>query len=164
MRSSRRALLSTVLVLSAAACSNPASGSARQVGIVQWAPSASTYAASAGASDAPLQQASITAPDTVQAGVAFTATIGTIGLSGCWHADGAELHQDGSVAEVTPFDVDEMADGHFCTAALVALSHPVSLTFVGRGDAIVRVRGRRVFGYDPSESTAVIVEKHVFVR
>ena len=103
----------------------------------------------------------IIAPDTVQAGVAFTATINTIALESCWREAGVHVIAEARRAVVTPYDRMLPSDG--CRQTVVNLPRAVSITFTQRGDAILRVEGRRVFS-DTRSTSSVALEKSIYVR
>ena len=78
-------------------------------------------------------------PATLRRGVAFSATVATVGSSSCTRADGAEVTVTGLLAEVTPYD--RKAIGSVCTPDLAQFPRPVTLRFDQAGDAVVRVHG-----------------------
>lgn len=84
--------------------------------------------------------ATLQMPASVQRGVAFTATVTTIGSSSCTRADGAEANVSGLLAEVMPYD-RKATGGVPCTADLASFPRPVTLRFDQAGDAVVRVHG-----------------------
>ncbi|HZG44175.1 MAG TPA: hypothetical protein VEY93_14600, partial [Longimicrobium sp.] len=132
-------LLMISALLAGAACDMPATfepgpDAQRHVGIVEWSRSSvQTFADPA--------MGVITAPDTVTAGQPFQVTITTAGPSGCWRAAGAEKAVQGNLATLTPFD--RVLDG-ICTQAVVSLPRSVEVRFDVRGQATLRVYGRRV--------------------
>jgi hypothetical protein len=109
----------------------------------------------------------IAAPDTVTAGAAFDATITTIGVSGCWRQDGAEIAYAPKLAVVTPYDlVSTRIDGEplACPGVFLDLPRVVRLVFGQTGAATLRVSGRNVPGEQLSSATPAIVEKQIVVR
>ncbi|HEV2148514.1 MAG TPA: hypothetical protein VGR37_14015 [Longimicrobiaceae bacterium] len=145
-------------------CSEPtAPAGKRVVGILEWiqdAPRASLAALPETDPGATV----LVAPDTVQAGVPFTATVTTIGPSICWKADGAEVRAEAAAAVVTPYDLTAESEEVACGSALVTLPREVELRFTQRGQAVIRVTGRKVVGQDIQGGSQVTVEKRVHVR
>lgn len=134
----------------------------RVVGIIEWQSDA-THVRVAAADPRTV----VAAPDTVTAGVPFTVTITTIGLSGCWSQDGATRSVSGLTANVTPYDrVIEEIDGLpiSCTAALVDLPRDISLSFAQTGTATLRVSGRRIRNGDVAGAEPAVIEKLIVVR
>ena len=97
-------------------------------------------------------------PDTVTAGVNFTARVTTFGSGSCTRADGATVQITGSVAEITPFDLDAIGGGGVCTDDLRAFPRDVQLLLTVRGEGLVRVRGTNIAG------APATVERRIFVR
>jgi hypothetical protein len=145
-------------------CSEPTSPSGKRVvGILEWVQDGPR------ASVATLHGADpfavvLVAPDTVRAGVSFTAKVTTIGPSTCWKADGAEVKAEAAAAVVTPFDLTAESEEVACGSALVQLPREVELRFTQGGQAVIRVTGRKVVGQDIQGGTQVTVEKRVHVR
>jgi hypothetical protein len=84
----------------------------------------------------------IVAPDTVQVGTWFTATVHTFGSSTCTTPDGVELTLTPSEAHVTPYDLVPGPDSRaVCTMDLRPHPHPVELRFTRAGPAIIVVLG-----------------------
>lgn len=134
----------------------------RVVGILEW------HSAAQGSASSSLQMADsdaavITAPDTVDAGVPFEATITTIGSNGCWREAGAEIELNGNLAVVVPHDYTS-EDQAGCTQALVQLPRSVEIRFAQPGEATLRVKGRKVVGGNHENATPVTVEKRIVVR
>ena len=155
-----------------AACDDP-TGTAgrREIGIVQWLSGAQANLSSSGAAssmsasiDGSEAPPVISAPDEVQAGIPFEATITTIGPSICWRADGAETQVSGSLAVVTPHDFSPESKDVACGGALNSLPRTVKLTFAAPGEAVLRVNGRTVVGGDLSAASSATVEKQILVR
>ena len=141
MHTARNFLALAVLALPA--CANPfGSGWERGVGSI------STTGSPSG---------SLVVPDTVQAGVAFTARVTTFGSSSCTRADGAEVRVARSVAEITPYDLEATGNAT-CTADLAPFPRDVQVRFDAVGTATVRVRGR------PEQGAERVVERTVVVR
>jgi hypothetical protein len=88
----------------------------------------------------------IVAPDTVHAGVEFTARVTTLGASGCFEAVSAEVQSAAALAVVTPYDRDRGVEGYGCTGALKPLSRNVALRFDAAGTAVIQLRGRVLNG------------------
>jgi hypothetical protein len=104
----------------------------------------------------------IEAPNEVEAGKPFTATIHTIGQNGCWSAEGQNLTVEGNLAAVVPWDVHSGAD--VCTEVLGYLPHRVEITFTTPGRAVIRVDGRRARQGDRTWELPVSAEKEISVR
>ncbi|HYH80428.1 MAG TPA: hypothetical protein VEX86_11550 [Longimicrobium sp.] len=106
-----------------------------------------------------LRSPALVAPAVVSAGQTFQATVTTLGFSGCWRADGAEVATAAATASIHPYDRQE---GEVCTAALVELRRTVDLRFDTPGTAKIVVEGRS----DPNEpqSGIVRVEQTVTVQ
>lgn len=164
----RRTTLYPALALGAAlfasgceSVTGPRSG--RVVGILEWVQNGSR---SVSASLHPDHggESRLQAPDTVQAGVPFTATVTTIGPSSCWRADGATVQPGASLAVITPYDLTAESADVACAQVIVELPRKVEVTFTARGQATLRVVGRRVVGQDFQQGTQVTVEKHIHVR
>ncbi len=112
-------------------------------------------------------EAVVTVPDTVKAGAAFDAEIATVGLGTCYEAAGAETELSGNLAVVVPFDRlkggaggDEMP----CTLLAATLPRTVRLTFPEPGEAILRVKGRKVIDGDVQNATETVLERRIVVR
>jgi hypothetical protein len=131
----------------------------RVIGIIEWQAAITGAAAN--------DDVVITAPDTVHAGVPFQATITTIGLSGCWSADGASIKAAPRLVTITPYD--RVANGTpeqptYCTAALVGLDRHLDIVFSDPGTATLRVNGRIVIDGDLEDARPHVVEKQIIVR
>jgi hypothetical protein len=83
----------------------------------------------------------IVAPDTVQAGATFTATVHSFGSSSCTTPDGVELTLAPTEARVTPYDRVPADRRAVCTADLSPHPHPVELRFTRAGLAIIVAQG-----------------------
>ena len=83
----------------------------------------------------------IVAPDTVQLGHSFTATVHSFGSSGCTTPDGVELTLTPAEARVTPYDRVPADRRTICPADLSAHPHPVELRFTRAGLAIIVAQG-----------------------
>lgn len=79
-------------------------------------------------------------PDTVRAGVPFTATVSTFGNS-CIRPDGAVVDVTALVATITPYDIAPPPES-ICTADVRAFPRPVTLTLPTSGAGLVRLQGR----------------------
>jgi hypothetical protein len=135
----------------------------RQIGIVELR---GNFTVGASTWD-PFTHTTISAPDTVQVNVPFTAVITTIGFSGCWREDGARVDRGARLATVTPYDFvvrDENGGPTFCTAVLVSLPRDVQITFSQAGTATLRVRGRVVTNGELSSDEETVVEKTILVQ
>lgn len=148
------------------------SGGTRVVGILQLnasaAPDPRTGTKYPGGA-VPLDEleAVVTVPDTVQAGVDFNARIATVGLGACYEAAGAETELSANLAVVTPFDRvkgSEDEDELVCTLAAVTLPRTVRLRFSEPGEAVVRVKGRKIIGGDVRNATETVLERRIVVR
>jgi hypothetical protein len=84
-------------------------------------------------------------PDTVRAGVAFTATVSTFGSTGCIRPDRSEVQATGLEADITPYD-SVWAGSPPCLPVWEAYPRSVDLTFATPGAALVRLRGRGLTG------------------
>jgi hypothetical protein len=78
-------------------------------------------------------------PDTVTAGVPFTATVHTYG-DGCNRVGPTEVETDSLGLVITPYDHAGVGTGN-CPTYLQVMAHEVSLVFSTPGPATVRVRG-----------------------
>jgi hypothetical protein len=132
----------------------------RRVGILEWRMSVSPADPEAPSPFGP----AVTAPDTVEAGVPFTIRVTTIGPSLCWRAAGAEVEQGAARAVVTPFDWTPESEEIGCADAVTHLPREVRLRFARRGDALLRVEGRRVVGRTLADTERVRVERRIHVR
>jgi PPE-repeat protein len=104
----------------------------------------------------------IVAPDTVQAGSSFTATIHSFGSSSCTTPDGVALTLLPSEARVTPYDLVP-ADGPIaCTADFAPRPHPVELRFTSTGPATIVALGQ-VFHQNGQGLTPGTVTKQLVV-
>lgn len=84
----------------------------------------------------------ITMADTVSVGEAFTATVRTYGLDGCWEEDGTEVAIEGLDATVRPFDIDRSHELEGCYQAIQNFDHTATLRFDRTGAARVTFHGR----------------------
>jgi hypothetical protein len=96
-------------------------------------------------------------PATIHAGESFQAVVTTFGSSSCTQADGAEVSQSFSSAEITPYDLEAPA-GTACTDDLHAFPRTVELRFATSGRGLIRVRGRSLYGGE------AVVEQQVTVQ
>jgi hypothetical protein len=105
--------------------------------------------------------AAIEAPDTVEAGKAFTVGVNTIGPNGCWRAAGMDATRAGRIVELRPWD--EHSGAEVCTLVLGILRHETRLTLDEKGEWTLRARGRlvRQGGLPDGQVTA---ERTVVVR
>jgi hypothetical protein len=141
----------------------PADGG-RLIGILEWRLGDPTASA---AQTAPDEEAALLVPDTVQAGVPFTATVTTLGANGCWRQDGAAASVSGAIATIVPYDrIRSELDGQpiACIDMIVRLARDVELVFAEPGESIVRVDGRMIVGGDFTRSEPVTLVQKVIVE
>jgi len=104
----------------------------------------------------------IVAPDSVQAGAWFTATVYSFGSSSCTIPDGVGLTLGAAEARVIPYDRVPADRGAVCTADISPRPHVVELHFTRPGEASILVQGEVIEGTSgrrvPGE-----VNKDVFV-
>ena len=93
-------------------------------------------------------------PDTVRAGVPFTAAVATFGSS-CIHPDGADLQVGGLLAAITPYD-SVPSQPPFCVADIRAFPRSVGLLFTSSGSGVVRLHGRGFDGDLTLERTVIV--------
>jgi len=105
--------------------------------------------------------AALVVPDTVRAGADFQVSATTLG-GGCERAGETEVDVQGGVATVTPYDYTALPAA--CTDILRHLPHTAVLRFGTPGEAVVRLRGRRVGPDTPPSGVYLTVEKRVVVR
>ena len=145
-----------------AACSDQAvtalaDQSDRMVGILELIENAPRPVTGQGALTVPLS-----APDTVVAGVPFDVTVTTIGLDTCWREAGATIVSELRRITITPYDrVDRTQSA--CGDAIISIPRTVRVIFGQRGDATLRVEGRRGFGLTSNRSDLAI-ERTIHVR
>ena len=158
-------MLGLIIFPMTAACADPTGAEGRrEVGIVEWVTGTQMNLGGSGAASASGSPAVIAAPDEVQAGVPFEATITTFGLSTCWSADGADTQVTGNLAVVTPYDFTPEGGEVACGDAIIHLPRTVKLTFASAGQATVRVSGRKVVGGNTAAASTTVVEKQIVVR
>jgi hypothetical protein len=102
----------------------------------------------------------IEAPDTVQLGVAFAATVHSFG-NGCTRADGVELTLEPALARVTPFDRIPVDDDVVCADVLARIPHPLELHFTVLGTATIVAEG--MMSRASGEQIRVTVTKDIVV-
>lgn len=163
-RPSRRTPLAAVaaaivLSLAAIACGDATGPNAVSRGILRF--EVAEVADTEGPSG--VTEGSIEAPDRVQVGETFIATVTTIGLNGCWRPVDEEVSMEGLAAEIVPFDTDARDEDLACTTALASLEHSVELSFDQPGEAVLTVQGRRVIGKTQDESEPLTLETTVSV-
>jgi hypothetical protein len=154
--------------LALGACDLVSGPGGRRVGVLEWdrASTRRSLGTSLDLSRAgePTPQA-VSAPDTVGAGEAFTVIVRTKGADGCWEAAGTEVTRGASLAVIAPYDRYERKPDHGCLDGNIEIDHPVELTFAHPGEAIIRVRGRKIVGQEFNQDGEPIeVEKRVHVR
>lgn len=96
------------------------------------------------------------APDTVTAGEEFTASVRTYG-GGCITKGSMSVSIEGQLATLVPVDIQSSAG--VCTLELRLFSHSAGIRFDGRGDAVIRVQGRKEPGGE-----VVTRERSIWVR
>ena len=153
----RRARELGVLQVESPTLASNGSGSPRD-GSVEWIPNIASQ-------NTPLllPPQVIEAPDTVQALKPFTVTVYTIGMDGCWRADGGDLDVRGDTIVYDPYDVHSGAP--VCTLMMQSqgLQHSFSASFPKAGTGVLRVNGRRVSGQDQRFELRVRAERKVTV-
>jgi hypothetical protein len=169
---SSRVSIVALLVLSGSlalgACDLVSGPGGRRAGVLEW-DRTSTRRSLATSPDLsrvgePTQTA-VSVPDTVTAGKAFTVTVRTKGVDGCWEAAGTEVEQGASSAVVIPYDRAAKNHDYACSDSNIEIDHSVELTFAHPGEAIIRVRGRKVVGQEfNQEGEPIEVEKRIHVR
>jgi hypothetical protein len=90
--------------------------------------------------DANPAMGTIQAPDTVQLGATFSATVNSFGNS-CTRPDSVELTLEPARARVIPFDRIPADEDVICVDNLGALPHPVELRFTAPGTATIVAEG-----------------------
>jgi hypothetical protein len=105
----------------------------------------------------------IEAPDTVQVLKPFTVTVYTIGMDGCWRADGGDLDVRGDTIVYDPYDVHSGAPVCTLMTRSQGLQHSFSATFPNAGTGVLRVNGRRVREQDRRFELRVVAERKVIV-
>lgn len=95
-------------------------------------------------------------PDTVTAGVPFTAVVSTYGGTGCVRPDRSNVLTAGLTADITPYD-SVYVGPNVCLADLHAYPRPVQLQFSSPGSAQIRVHGRSI-------DSTVTLERSITVR
>jgi hypothetical protein len=157
-------LLTLLMVGSACADLTGAAGK-RKPGILQWERGGASRSSATLALSPLSGPAVVSAPDTVRAGEWFEAVITTIGLDSCWEAAGAERKLAANLVVVTPYDIDRRDARRGCFDVETALPRTVKIRFEERGEATLRVHGRKIVGADPDQQgTPMTVEKKIFVR
>lgn len=168
-----RLLAGTLLLLPAlalVACDLATGPGGRRAGVLEWDRSSArrSLAASTGGPAAAAWVPALPAvsvPDTVEAGRPFTVGVRTWGPDYCWQAAGTEVTLGASLAVVTPYDRDTRSADTGCADANVEINHSFELAFPHPGEAVVRVRGRKIVGREfEQEGEPVEVERRVHVR
>jgi hypothetical protein len=172
------ALMVLPLALATGACdllSGPETGR-RIVGVLEWSQDVTgAGAAPAGAGGAgPAATAAagaaqvLFAPDSVAAGVVVPVAVTTVGLSGCWRADGVVVTGQHPVVTITPFDLvpaRRAAEAELpCEGTLTSFPRTVHLVFELAGTVTIRVEGRRMTAASMPIGEAMTVEKTIIVR
>lgn len=138
-------------------------GSGRLIGILEWRLTDQTASAAQTTSD----EAALLVPDTVQAGVPFTATVTTLGANGCWREDGAAASVSAAIATIVPYDrILSQLEGQAiaCIDMIVRLPRDIELVFAGPGESLVRVDGRMIVDGDFTRTEPVTLVKKVIVE
>ncbi len=105
---------------------------------------------------------SVTAPASVKAGADFQVTVTTSGNGCVSAADEGVILADAS-ADVFVYDFTTATrPGTICTMIFKQLQHKVTLRFAAKGEAVIRVWGRRQGGTSQT-GEPVVVEKRVKV-
>ncbi len=105
----------------------------------------------------------ITVPKTIEANKSFQATVTTSG-NGCANAGDTGVILSDNSADVFVYDfTTAIRPGVVCTMILKQFSHTATLSFSKRGEAVIRVWGRRQGGASPL-GEPVIVEKRLMVK
>jgi len=94
-------------------------------------------------------------PDTVQAGVPFTATVSTFG-SPCTRPDGTDVQTTGLVADLIPYDLLPPPET-VCEASITAFPRSVTLIFTTQGAGLVRLHGSDFKGRPVTQQRPVTV-------
>lgn len=102
------------------------------------------------------------APDTVMVGQVFEVRTVTIGMSGCWRANGQSVNIANRVIELKPYDAHSGSE--ICTTILQFLEHASSLTLSEPGEWLIRVVGRRARYGDDVWEEPVTAEQTVYVK
>lgn len=171
------ALAGTALAM--AACSvpttAPAAASARELGVLQLelaSPLSSAQAPSNAEEWTPsvgdprylaVPYEVVDVPDTVRSGRAVSVVVHTIGMDGCWSADGGVLARSGDTVSIRPYDRHSGAAACTMVARVGGLEHRFATTFDAPGVGVIRVRGRRVRQGARDYGTPVMVERRVVV-
>ena len=171
------ALVGTALAM--AACSvpttAPAAASARELGVLQLelaSPLSSAQAPSNAEEWTPsvgdprylaVPYEVVDVPDTVRSGRAVSVVVHTIGMDGCWSADGGVLVRSGDTVSIRPYDRHSGAAACTMVARVGGLEHRFATTFDAPGVGVIRVRGRRVRQGARDYGTPVMVERRVVV-
>ncbi len=95
-----------------------------------------------GVIDADPSISTIVAPDTVQAGISFAATVNTFGSSSCTTPDGVDLTLGPTAARIVPYDRVVSDEDFGCTPDISPHPHPVDLMFAVPGEVSIVVEGR----------------------
>jgi hypothetical protein len=168
MQSTRTYLWLPGLLVALSACADlTGAAGKRRPGILQWERGGASRSSAVLASMAPSDPAVVTAPDTVRAGESFQAVVTTIGPDGCWREAGAETKLTASLAILTPYDMNlrDLNRELGCKDSLITLPRTVQIRFSERGEATLRVHGRKIVGGDPNQQgTPMTVEKKIVVR
>jgi hypothetical protein len=155
--SARRARELGVLQVESSTLASNGSGNSTD-GTVEWIPNFAP-----GSIPLLIPPQAIEAPDTVQARKPFTVTVYTIGMDGCWSADGGDLAQSGDTIIYDPYDVHSGAP--VCTLMIRSrgLEHSFAASFTNVGTGVLRVNGRRVRETDRRFELRVMAERKVIV-
>jgi hypothetical protein len=94
-------------------------------------------------------------PDTVRAGVTFTATVSTFGSTACIRPDRSQVQGTDLRADVTPYD-SVWSGSPPCLPGWEGYPRSVDLTFATPGSALVRLHGRGFTGDLAFEKTVTV--------
>lgn len=157
-----------VLLFSTACDSITGFGGRRAVGILEWQRTSArqglTSLMSSSRAEGP--DSRVSAPDTVEVDASFEVVVTTIGSNSCWEAAGTDVTVSDLLAVVVPYDRDRTLEERdlVCADAEKRIRHDVRITFRQRGDALLRIHGRKVVGANPANGTPILVEKRIHVR
>ena len=104
----------------------------------------------------------LVAPDTVDAGKPFEVITNTVGMNGCWRADGQAVKISGRTVELEPYDAHSGSE--ICTQILLFLEHRSTLVLNESGTWTLRVSGRRVRIGDEIRDEPITAEKTIVVQ
>lgn len=107
--------------------------------------------------------AALQVPDTVRAGEEFEIIVTTSG-NGCYSAGETSVILGEKDADVFVYDrTIDVRPGTICTMILKQMPHKARLKFEQKGEAVIRIWGRKKGGDSPS-GEPLVIEKRVRVR